>query len=858
MTLQPGDRLGPYEILALVGAGGMGEVYRARDTRLRRDVALKVLPSGVATDPDRLRRFEQEARAASALNHPNIITLHDIGKSNAHVFVAMEHIDGKTLRDVIAGQPLAPKRLLEIAAQLADGLSKAHAAGIVHRDLKPENVMISKDGFVKILDFGLAKLAEDGLGALADGPTVGPGTAPGTVLGTVGYMSPEQASGGITDFRSDQFSLGTMLYEMATGRRAFERKTSAETLTAIIREDPEPLEVSNPKAPMPLRWIVERCLAKDPEDRYASTKDLARDLKRAGQHLSEPSIPVVAASARPRRRGSRGWAALAAVALLAIPAAFVAGRRTASVPQPTFKRLTFNRGWVTSARFAPAGQMVVFSATWDGGPMRTYSLRPGMSQSAAIELPDSELLSLSDSGDMAIIVNPTLAGNGFNYSGTLARVPISGGVPKSILEDVSYAEWAPSSNELAVVHHVAGRDRLEFPIGKVLRESSGWLQHPRFSPDGQSIAVIEHASSGDDGDVVLLDLSGHARTLATGWASIQGLAWRPDGKEIWFTAAREGINRQLSAVTPSGAVRSVRTMQGTPALLDVGPHGEALVTEDDYRQGVLVISRGETRTRDLGWFDWTSDRSLTPDGKLLLFDESGEGGGAQPAVYLRPIDGSPAVRLAEGLGVALSADGSWALTRSADERSHFVLVPVGAGQPRSLPPDGMTRTAYGALFADGKRFAFEASAPGHGTRIYIQDLGGGGPRPISDEGINTSRIFISPDSRWIAAIGSDSRVHLYPAAGGPSRPLAGSRPGDYPSGWSSDGTALYVSRIGLPSSVDLVDVTSGRRTKVRDLAGTDAAGVLSFGPARVTPDGQTVAFGYTRILSTLYGVQGLQ
>ena len=276
MSLSSGARLGPFEVVALLGAGGMGEVYRARDARLGREVALKVLPEEFSADSDRLARFEQEARSASALNHPHIVTVYDVGRSDTGPWIAMELVDGKTLRELLSAGPLPAKRCLSIGAQAADALAKAHAAGMVHRDLKPENLMVSKDGFVKILDFGLAKLVtpvpsdSDSIAATAINAT-----GPGTVLGTVGYMSPEQAAGGSVDFRSDQFSFGSILYEMAAGRRPFHRMTPAETMTAIIREEPEPLSRAGPSAPPPYRWIVERCLAKDPEDRYSSTLDLA-------------------------------------------------------------------------------------------------------------------------------------------------------------------------------------------------------------------------------------------------------------------------------------------------------------------------------------------------------------------------------------------------------------------------------------------------------------------------------------------------------------------------------------------------------------------------------------------------------
>jgi len=861
MTLATGMKLGPYQVAAPLGAGGMGEVYRARDERLKRDVAIKVLPASFSQDADRLKRFEQEAQAAGALNHPNITAVYDFGALDGSPYIVTELLEGETLRSRLGPGAISPRKALDYAIQLAKGLAAAHEKGIVHRDLKPENVFLTKDGRVKILDFGLAKLkAEKDGGSQTDMRTVSGGTEPGVVLGTMGYMSPEQVRGKAADKRSDIFSFGTILYEMLSGQRAFRGDTAADTITAILTKEPPDLSQTNKEIHPGLDRIVRHCLEKNPEERFESARDVAFDLESLSSVSTPTGAVATAAAAVPKRSRWIAPALLAAALAMAagLAAGFLYGKKAGAVSQPTFQRLTFQRGTVSTARFGPDGSTVYYTAAWSGANARIYSLRPGNPESSTLPLPAAELLSISSSGEMAVLLQPDYSLSGFALHGTLARVPLSGEAPKEVLASASYAEWAPGGSELAVVHRTGGKDRLEYPIGKVLFETAGWIQGPRFSPDGRLIAFIEHSSAGDDGAVALVDLTGKKTELAANWATVQGLAWSPDGREIWFTAARDGIERMLYGVTPAGKLRLIRTMQGTPALLDVRKDGGALITEDDYRSSLLVFGPGEPAGKDLTWFDWSSDRALSPDGKLLLFDESGEGGGAAGGAYLRPTDGAPAVRLGDGVGVALSPDSAWALTRTFASKSRFVLVPVKTGQPKTFPPDDFGRTAYGVFVPDGSKFVFVANQPGRGSRLYVQDLAGGAPKAVTEEGISASRLFVSPDARWIAAIGPDTRVHLYPLGGGSPTDLPASRASDFPAGWTADGKGLYVSQQGIPCTLDLIDIATGRRTHVRDLSGSDAGGVTSFGPVRVTPDGRTSIVGVVRILSTLYQVQNLR
>ncbi len=861
MTLSAGARLGPYDILAPLGAGGMGEVYRARDPKLGREVALKVLPEEVSLDKDRLSRFEQEARSASALNHPNIITIYEIGQAEQVSYIAMELVEGKTLRELSASDPLPVRRAIGIAVQVAEGLAKAHTAGIVHRDLKPENVMVSEDGYVKILDFGLAKLTEPESGELSAMPTLAmPETHPGTVLGTVGYMSPEQASGQPLDFRSDQFSFGSILYEITSGQRAFARKTAAETMSAIIREEPEPLVKLRPDVPPPLRWIIERCLAKDPEERYASTRDLARELAGVRDHLSEAGFSRETITALPPRPRRRLWPALVGVVLLIAVgfAAFFLGQRAGQSPPASFRRLTFRRGYVFSARFAPDGQTVVYGASWDGKPVQLFSTRPGSPESLPFSLPNADVLSISSSGELALSLGRHFI-DSWETMGTLAQVPISASAPREVLENVLAADWAPDGINLAVVRQVRTRMSLEFPVGNRLYETSGWISHPRVSPAGDAVAFIDHPLRGDDaGILALVDRAGRKRTLSEHWFSAQGVAWSASGKEIWFTASNQGVSRPLYRVSPSGRRSVIAEFAGT--LHDVSREGRVLLARDSVRVRMVVLPRGETRERDLSWLDITVPVDISTDGTTLLFTEAGEGGGGTGTVYVRKTDGSPPVRLGEGYALALSPDKKWALATPII-LSQLILLPTGAGQARRLERGPIESYQSARFLPDGKRILFAGSERGRRARLYVQDLAGGAPRPVTTEGAGAGfhGLVVSPDGRFATGPAPGSGFARYPLEGGSPLLIEGLAEGEFPVQWSADGRSLFVYRIAdVPAWIFRLDLSTGRRELWKELMPPDLAGTNVILNVQITPDGRAYAYDYFQVLSDLYLVEGLK
>lgn len=854
MALSAGTKLGPYEIVSFIGAGGMGEVYKARDLRLQRDVALKLLPASFAADSDRLRRFEQEARAVAALSHPNILAVHDIGRHEGSPFIVSELLEGETLRLALSRGPLSSRRALDYAVQIAQGLAAAHGKGIAHRDLKPDNLFITREGRVKILDFGLAKAVptthdQDGRTATI---AAEPATEMGMVVGTAGYMSPEQVRGAVVDARTDIFSFGAVLYEMLSGHRAFKRDTTADTMAAILNDDPPELIDSGRQIPLVLDRIVRHCLEKTPEQRFQSARDLAFDLESLSTLTG--STGVAAVKAKPLRKWWYAAAGLAALILLVIAWRWIGTSRPAAGSQ--FHQLTYRRGVPDTARFTPDGQNVIYTAHWESSNPELYTVPAQGTGGHPLGISNARLLAVSHKGELAVALSPSQITT-LIQPGTLARTSEVIGAPKPEIENIQAADYTPDGSALAIVRYVPSDHvcQLEFPIGKVLFREQG-IDNLRFSPDGHYLAFITYDNFSDDrGSVVILRSTGEKIAVSPIFESLEGLAWSPSGDEVWTTSPLE--SGDIHAMNLSGKIRQPLAVAGRLFLQDISPSGQLLVRQGIARRG-MVIAHGNT-VRDLSWLDFGYLRDISSDGKAILFEE--EGSESQNyTVFVRDIDGSPAIPIGEGYAVVISRDKRWALSQKVGNPGNLLLLPTGAGQARQINPPKLQILCCGASFlSDSRRIVYVAQESGRPFRAWMQDITGGDPRPITNEGV--AGWMVSPDDKWLIATQDFANLNLIaPVSGGKPEKIAGLKPNEQVLGWTSEEEIF----VGLPPvesganyHVDKLNPHTGARKTWRDLPIPVIGGVFP-DPPIITPDGATYGFDYRLRLWDLYTVNGVR
>ena len=853
MSLPSGTKLGPYEIVCAIGAGGMGEVYRAKDTRLGRDVAIKVLPEAFSKDADRLRRFEQEARTIAALNHPNILGIHDIGTQDGTPFLVSELLDGETLRERIDAGPLPAKRAIEYGLGIAQGLAAAHDKGIVHRDLKPENVMIVRDGRVKVLDFGLAKLvrAEDA-GEIAKTLT-SPGTLPGVTMGTIGYMSPEQVRGTPSDARSDIFSFGAVLYEMLSGKRAFKRDTAAESMTAILREEPAELNESGWHGLIGLQRILGRCLEKNVERRFQSASDLAFAMEAlsgtgsAGVQTVEPTKA---------RSAWLPWVAAGLVGMALAGGMWLLGRQSSTKVPPKFTRLTYQQGYLSNARFAKDAQTVVYSAQWASSPLQIYTVRTEFPQSTKVDLPSATLLALSQSGDMQIAVEPAYHTN--FLSGTLAQTVISGGTPRAQENGVIAADYAPDGKTWALTRLANQKVQLEFPAGKIIYTTSGYLDYVRVSPNGKVVAFLEHPVFDDDrGWVAIVDEAGNHKQLTREFSTVQGLAWSRDGAEIWFTA-NNSADRQLYGVNLSGKQREIFTTPQGARIMDVGSDGRVLLCGEQLLTEISGIdpATGKER-RGLEWFNGSGLTDVSPDGKAILFNEWGGPAGALYMVVYRKLDGSAPTSVGEGGDPKFSPDGTVAAAAVFSRPPQLALHPIGTGESQRLALGDIANLAKVAWFPDGKHVLLNASKEGQSLRAYEMDLQGGKPEQLGPA--DFTGIAVAKGGRKIAGRNGAGDAVVFDKDTQKTQPIPGVGPQDIVQAWTRDGEALLVT-TSTPWEAQMyrVEVASGKKTLLQKLELSEKAGSNVRVRMYYAEQSKTYIYNVRRTLGSLYVVEGLE
>jgi Tol biopolymer transport system component len=860
ITTAKGTRLGDYEVQSLIGSGGMGEVYRARDSRLHRDVAIKVLPSFVSSDPDRLRRFEQEARAAAALNHPNILAVFQMGTYEGAPYLVSELLEGLTLREHLRRGPLPMRKAVDYAIQIAHGLAAAHDEGIVHRDLKPENLLVTKDGRIKILDFGLAKLTQPSSDSSDQTRTLEQTTEPGVVMGTVGYMSPEQVRGEAADHRADIFAFGAILYEMLTGKRAFQGATAVETMGAILKDEP-PDFASTVPAPQPaLQRIVYRCLEKDPDHRFRSVSDLAFALESfsAGSDAGTAAVVHARGGLTVKGRILAIGSALAGITLVAVLGLAV-GRRFAPTNPIRFEDVVLRRGQFGQARFAPDGRTVVYTAGFRFGERGIYVADVNTQVGRALGLTDAGLLSVSRNGELAVLLSPHQlfehAGNA--VVGTLARVPLSGGAPRPVLDIVQSADWSPDGSRLAISRYVSERNvyTLEYPLGHVLYETKGYISDVRVSPDDKLVAFMDHPVLGDNvGVVAIVDHEGKRKTISpdswpTSWGE-EGLAWSPSGREVWYTN-----QNGLWASDLFGGTRSLLQMAGYGLYLrDIALDGSLLVYQ--FAGGTSMTLHSWSKSpiqRDLTWLDNSLVYDITADGKLILFNESGAGGGPEYTMYSRKADGSPAVQLGTGRFGAISPDGQWAVTVGFRSPLQLFLVPLGMGETRPLTNDDINH--YEAHWMpDGKHFVFAGQEPGHTVRIYLQSLEEATPRAVSSEGCAPRSV--STDGQLVLAecVGKTKWRVLHLADGQLSEPK-GLQAGDNVLGWTNDRRLWIINSSTKSAHILRLDQQTGVREPWKEVSLDSFSGIHT---SVITPDGMTFVHSDWANFGSLRKVYGLR
>ena len=883
-----GETIGPYEVLSQLGSGAMGVVYLAQDVRLGRKIALKLLPSQFTNDKDRLRRFQQEARAASALNHPNILTVYEVEQRDSLHYIATEFVDGVTLRQHMQAGRMSLDEVLNIATQVASALQAAHAAGIAHRDIKPENIMIRSDGYIKVLDFGLAKLTESELSPAAAE------TNPGVVMGTPRYMSPEQARGLDVDLRTDIFSLGTVIYELVTGKLPFEGETTSDVIAALIKDEPESMRTSVPELPVEFEQVVSKALAKDRGQRYQTIAEFASALQELKDEIklgafvltndgslnahtikSRTATDAQAKQKTERVSLSKGWTltiALGLILIVAVVAVFSFRRRSQLVKnspsvkekiEATSRQLTNRDGFISAARFGPDGKRVVYSAGFDGKPLELFYNNGEAAESSSAGIESASLKSVSKSGKIAVLVNFELNWSD-GYNGTLKILSAGGGQSETTIVGVDDAAFAPDGSFAVFRRSLYGEQQLEYPEGTVLYTSHGWMSYPRFSPKGDKIAFFEHPLGDYSGSVAVFDLASKQRTyLLTDWQALKGLAWNPKTNDIWFGGSKENKTARINSVSLSGQVQEKVYWLPTQnaRIEDISDDGRILINRGISNHTTVIMLSGKSQSKDIDTRGaWSTSADISADGKTLLFYQWGyesSDGSDMSGVYLQRLDGSGPVKLGPGKALALSPDGKWALAlQPTKPQPQLILLSTSVGQPKPLSSVGIKEYHFASFFPDGKQILFTGVEARENAEIrsFVQDINTGQFHPLTQEG--TIALRVSPDGKRVIILQPDRTFYIQGLDGGEPKEIPGLERDDEPIQWSDDGRAVFVKAAGdFATKIYRVNLSTGERREWQNIDPQNKVGHVGLevnpGGILITPDGKVCIYTYWILLQQI-------
>ena len=858
---------GRYQVLRGIGEGGMATVYLARDIRHDRDVALKVLRPELAAVIG-VDRFLAEIKLTANLQHPHILPLFDSGSVGGAVYYVMPFIQGETLRGRIDREKQLPiADAVRIAREVASALDYAHRQGVVHRDIKPENILLH-DGRALVADFGIALAASS-----ADSRM----TATGMSLGTPRYMAPEQAMGRREMTPAcDVYALGATLYEMLVGEPPFTGATAQAVVARVLTSAPESLRAQRHTVPLEVEQAVLKSLEKLPADRFASAADFATALNVQPSANSGQGPSAAATAVSPGRRVL--WAATtAALVIAAGSGGWFARARVPAPPVPvvTFDHITYRSQTIFNARFGVDGRSIVYSAAGSGTAPNVYVRRPDSPEREQLGTDNTHLLSVSAKGELAVLVNPTYLYHRV-FSGTLATMPMGGGAPRPLKDDVREADWAPDGQSMAIIAQADGRSRLEYPVGTLRYSSEGYLSDPRVSPDGQRVSFIEHEVDGDDrGRVGVLELTptptgstskpsgakpsgakspapaitGPAvRMLTPEFPSVQSTVWSKTGTEVLFSAGSDVSHRAVRAVSLTGVVRDVYTGPGGLLLTDWLADGTALISREEEPLRLMLHRPGAPADSDVSWQEFPNAPVFSHDGAQLAFSDESVKGGATYSTMLRHADGS-VVRLGVGVPIAFSPDNQWVLVRVTTTDTRLVLQPVGPGSERGIYLRGLKHVFAGGWYPDGRAILLCGDPASGLLRCYRAPIDTGAITAVTPT-VESHDALLSPDGTQVVLGG---RRYSGPLDSGQT--VAGLN-GRTVIRWSADGRALYVRESAF--RVSTLSLSTGLSSPLLDVTPARGSAVVTTAAFAIADDPTRYAYVASEYSSKLFVIRGLR